>query len=343
VLAKASSVAPAPAPSLATMDTEPLVREAPVAPAPAPPPPPAPALGTVDTKPRVRAPSVPPAPVPVAPPPAPPVVEPPSPAPALPKLVPAEIARTLAPVGALEIVEHALMGMALYTACGPRLARAVVASAAFRALTFLAETPAAGPVTQTTLRGAAGSLVVTPLGPRPGVGPALVVALPQRGALALLEILALRVAAEYRAAHAAGSPPPVSAAIPAGALRPAPVPARVGALVRSLASGSSLQPACLQDATGLTLHLMLEPGADAERLGRLASSLYRILEVEAEPGGIGPVQSVVVRLGSQRVVVQPVAAAGGPATLLVAATDHRPGLTRLQLERVAARLGGSPS
>ena len=67
------------------------------------------------------------------------------------------------------------------------------------------------------------------------------------------------------------------------------------------------------------------------------------MEVEAEPGGIGPVQSVVVRLGSQRVVVQPVAVAGGRSTLLVAATDHRPGLTRLQLERVAARLGGTPS
>jgi predicted regulator of Ras-like GTPase activity (Roadblock/LC7/MglB family) len=122
------------------------------------------------------------------------------------------------------------------------------------------------------------------------------------------------------------------------------VPARVGALVRSLASGTSLQPVCLQDATGgLTVHLLLEPGADAERLARLASSLYRIVEVGAEPGGIGPVQSIAVRLGSQRIVVQPVTVGGGPAALLVAATDHRPGLTRLQLERVAARLGGTPS
>jgi hypothetical protein len=170
------------------------------------------------------------------------------------------------------------------------------------------------------------------------------VALPQRGALALLEILAERVAAEYRAAHAPGSPPPVPAPPPAGTLRPAPVPARVGALVRSLASGSSLQPVSLQDATGgLTLHLQLEPGADPERLARLASSLYRIMEMDAEPGGIGSVQSVVVRLGSQRVVVQPVMATGGAPTLLVATTDHRPGLTRLQLERVAARLGGTPS
>jgi hypothetical protein len=312
-----------------------------------------PSLATMDTEPLGRAPSVPPAPVLVAPPlpvaspvaPSVRIVEPPSPAPPpLPGLVPAEIARALAPVGALAIEEQSLMGMALYTACGPRLARAVVANAAFRALTFLAETPATEPVTQTTLRGSSGALVVTPLGPRPGVGPALAVALPQRGALALLEILAQRVAVEYRAAHAPGSPPPAPSAKPAGALRPAPVPARVGALVRSLASGGSLQPVSLQDATGdLTLHLLLEPGAEPERLGRLASSLYRIMELEAEAGGIGPIQSVVVRLGSQRVVVQPVAAAGGRSTLLVAATDHRPGLTRLQLERVAARLGGTPS
>jgi predicted regulator of Ras-like GTPase activity (Roadblock/LC7/MglB family) len=308
------------------MDTEPLVREAPVEPAPPP-----------------AAPPRPPEPVRVTPPPPVRIVETPSPPP-LPKLVPAEIARTLAPVGALEVVEQTLMGMAFYTACGSRLASAVVAHAAFRTLTFLAETPAAGPVTQTTLRGAAGALVVTPLGPRPGTGPALAVALPQRGALALLEILALRVAAEYRAAHSLETPPPASAGAAAGALQSAPVPARVGALVRSLASGTSLQPVCLRDATGgLTVHLLLEPGANAERLARLAGSLYRIVEAGAEPGGIGPVQSIAVRLGSQRILVQPVTAAGGAAALLVAATDHRPGLTRLQLERVAARLGGSPS
>ncbi len=150
-------------------------------------------------------------------------------------------------------------------------------------------------------------------------------------------------AGESRAAHATGAAPPAPAGTPAGAFREAPVPARVEALARSLASGESLRPVSLETGS-LTLHLLLEPGADAERLGRLAKDLYRLLELEAEPGGVGPVQSVVIRLGSQRVVVQPVAPEGGRSTLLVAATAaDRPGLTRLQLERVASRLGGAQS
>jgi predicted regulator of Ras-like GTPase activity (Roadblock/LC7/MglB family) len=274
-----------------------------------------------------------------------PVIEPsPTAPPPLPALEPAEIARTLAPAGVLHIEYRTLMGIGVYTACGSRLNESVVTSMAFRALAFLTEAPTAQSMTQVTLRGAAGALVVTPLGRLPGAGPVLAVALPQRGALALIEILALRVAGEYRAAHATGAaPPPATAGAPAGAFREAPVPARVGALVRSLASGESLRPVSLESGS-LTLHLLLEPGADAERFGRLASDLYRLVELEAEPGGIGPVQSVVVRLGSQRVVVQPVAPGGGRSTLLVAATAaDRPGLTRLQLERVAARLGEAPS
>ena len=274
-----------------------------------------------------------------------PVVEPSPPAPPpLPMLEPAEISRTLAPAGALAIEYQTLMGIGLYMACGPRLRESVVTSMAFRALALLAEAPTAQAITQVTLRGAAGALVVTPLGGRPGSGPVLAVALPQRGALALLEILALRVAGEYRAAHAAGAAPPATAGTPAGTFREVPVPARVGALVRSRASGESLRPISLENGS-LTLHLLLDPGADAERLGRLASDLYRLVELEAEPGGVGPLQSVVVRLGSQRVVVQPVAPEGGRSTLLVAATPaaDRPGLTRLQLERVAGRLGGALS
>jgi predicted regulator of Ras-like GTPase activity (Roadblock/LC7/MglB family) len=337
------------------MDTAPLVREPVAAPPPAPPLPAqaAAAPGLAEPvlvepgPPAVRVPDRPLASEPVLRPSAAPIAEPAPPAPqALPTVEPAQIARILAPVGPLEIEHQVLMGIGLYTACGPHLARAVVTNAAFRALAFLVEAPTAEPVTQTTLRGAAGALVVTPLGPRPGVGPVLAVAIPQRGALALLEILALRVAAASRATHAAEPAPPATSAAPAGVFREAPVPARVGALARSLVAGGTLRPLCLEDATGdLTLHLLLEPGADAERLGRLATSLYRIMEMEAEPGGIGPVHSVVVRLGRQRVVVQPVAPADGRATLLVAATaaDHRPGLTRLQLERVAARLGGAPA
>jgi hypothetical protein len=51
------------------------------------------------------------------------------------------------------------------------------------------------------------------------------------------------------------------------------------------------------------------------------------------------VQSVVVRLGSQRVVVRPLTVSPDRSTLLVANTAgaDRPGLVQLQLDRVAAR------
>jgi hypothetical protein len=64
------------------------------------------------------------------------------------------------------------------------------------------------------------------------------------------------------------------------------------------------------------------------------------MEVEGQPGGVGPFQSVVVRLGSQRVVVRPITTSAGRSTLLIAATagDARSGLAQLQLERVAGRL-----
>ena len=105
-------------------------------------------------RPRARAEAGPGSPGDLGRPLAAPVVEPsPAAPPPLPALDPAEIAGTLAPAGALDIEHETLMGIDLYTACGPRLARAVVSNAAFRALTFLVEAPAAEPVTQATLPG----------------------------------------------------------------------------------------------------------------------------------------------------------------------------------------------
>lgn len=293
-----------------------------------------------------RPPSAPrePAPLPVLAAPEPPAPPEPAPEPPRPRLGAGDIARVLAPVGGLEVDGQALMGVTLFTACPPRLARDAVVNAAFRFLSFLAESADAHAVSQTTLRGSAGAMVLTPLGPLSAGGPVLAAAIPRRGALALLEILSLRVAAEYRAAQAGLRPPggaPVAPEAPVPGFREAPAPPRMDALARSLAGAGALRPACLEDPTGrLLLYLLLAPDADPQRLGRFASDLYRVMEIEGEPGGVGPFQSVVVRLGSQRVVVRPVTASAGRSTLLVAATagDARPGLAQLQLERVAARL-----
>jgi predicted regulator of Ras-like GTPase activity (Roadblock/LC7/MglB family) len=240
------------------------------------------------------------------------------------------------------------MGVTLFTACSPQLSRDAVGNAAFRFLSFLAESAEAHAVSQTTVRGAAGAMVLTPCGPLSAGGPVLAAAIPRRGALALLEILSLRVAAEHRAAAAGPAPPgaaPIAPDLPDGwpvsRFHEVPVPSRVDALARSLSGAGALRSVCLEDSTGrLLLYLLLAPDADPQRLGRFASDLYRVMEIEGEPGGVGPFQSVVVRLGSQQVVVRPISVSAGRSTMLVAATagDARPGLAHLQLERVAARL-----
>jgi hypothetical protein len=261
----------------------------------------------------------------------------------------AQVKALLAPVGALAVESQTLMGIELFTACSPRLANDAVVQAAFRFLSFLAESPGAQPVTQTTIRGRAGALVLTPLGPLGGGGPVLAAAIPQRGALALLEILSLRIAAEYRATRAvlaatASEPPrPVATLAP---LAETPVPPRVELLARSLTAGGPLRALCFEDPTGpRLLYLLVGPDVDARAIGAFASDLYRVMEVDGQPGGVGPFQSVVVRLGSQRVVVRPVAATAERSTLLVTAGpgDDRPGLARLQLERLAGRLAAPPA
>jgi len=257
------------------------------------------------------------------------------------------IARALAGVGPLAVDTKPLMGIVVYTACSPRLAEDAVVRAAFRFVSFLAESPGAEAVTQTTVRGAAGALVLTPLGPLGAGDPVLAAAIPQRGSLALLEILSLRVAAEYRASQLdAPSGARVFLSQPTWApfrLGEAPVPPRVEGLTRLLTACGPLQPLCFKDrAEKLVLYLLVAPTVDARSIGRLAADLYRVMAIDGEPGGVGPYQSVVVRLGDQRVVVRPVAETPGRSTVLVAAgpASERPGLVQLQVERAAARLAG---
>jgi hypothetical protein len=259
-----------------------------------------------------------------------------------------DIAQALAGVEPLRVDTHALMGIVVYTACSPRLAEDAVVRAAFRFLSFLAESPGGEAVTQTTVRGAAGAMVLTPLGPLGAGGPVLAAAIPQRGALALLEILSLRVAAAYRASEpsptglAAGST--LATASPVG-LGEAPLPPRLEGLARSLTACGPLRPLGLTDQTGqLLLYVLAGPGVDAHGVGRFAADLYRVMEIDGDPGGVGPFQSVVVRLGDQRVVVRPVAEAPGHSTVLVAAgpASDRPGLAQLQVERAATRLAAPP-
>jgi hypothetical protein len=98
----------------------------------------------------------------------------------------------------------------------------------------------------------------------------------------------------------------------------------------------------MEDATtGIRLYVLLGPDMDARTLGRLARDLYQLAGVTDDLGGVGPVQSMVLRLGTRRVHIRALQGAASGCTLLVAAGsgEDRPGLARREVERAAARLG----
>src|SRR5262249_62329676 len=96
----------------------------------------------------------------------------------------------------------------------------------------------------------------------------------------------------------------------------APVPPRVEGLTRLLTACGPLRPLCFKDrAEKLVLYLLVAPAVDAPAIGRFAADLYRVMAIDGEPGGGGPFQSVVVRLGHQPRVVRPVARTPGRPTL----------------------------
>lgn len=300
-----------------------------------------------ESEPSVAEPPVPEPPAPPARETEPAVPAAPAPTPSLRPIHLAEarkIAAVLGRYGSLKVEAQVVMGLTLFTAASPRLAKDAVLGAAFRFLPLLAESPGPEPVSQATLRGAGGAVVLTPLGPMEAGGPVLVVAVSQRGALALLELLSRRIAAEYRGTHPeltaggglADVPPPARPT-----LGDTPVPREVGALAAGLDAFGPVAPSALSDAEGQArLYLFLAPGVDTARVAHVAWALSRATELDGEAGGITPLSSIVLRLGRQRVVVRPGAAAPGPATLLVAAGEDlgRPGLAYRQLEQAAARL-----
>jgi hypothetical protein len=253
------------------------------------------------------------------------------------------IAALLRLLGPLRASARELMGVTLFTAVGPRVDEDAVIRSAFRFLSFLAASPE--PVEQLTLRGAGGIAVLTPLGLPETGGPVLVAALPSRGGLAVLESLSRRAAAAYRAAHPSPGgdrvhrPPPASTD-----LTLVPVPLQMVALARGLAGLGPVSPMVLEDATAeMRLCLMLGPGSDARGLARLARDLYQVVGVTGDLGGVGPVQSIALRLGGRRVHIRALQGPTTRCTLLVASGggEDRPGLARREVERVAARLGSA--
>ncbi len=246
----------------------------------------------------------------------------------------------LARVGGLRIDAQVLMGMTLYTVSSRRLATDGVARGAFRALSRLTESAARASLTQATLRGAGGGMVLTPLAPLGTRAPVLVAAVAQRGSLALLEVLSRRAAAGYGGTPAAPPSVPGSGEPPA-ALVSAPAPRRLAPLSPSFGGGGPVAPLAFRDPSGrLLLYLLLAQGTDGERIGRIACDLHELLESDGEPGSLGPIQSIALRLGRERVIIRRARPGPDCSTLVVSAGDDlgRPGLAHRDLERAATRL-----
>jgi hypothetical protein len=199
------------------------------------------------------------------------------------------------------------------------------------------------PVRQLTVHGPRGGLVLTACG-RGGPGARLLATGTTRTAtLALLE----RVARQVAAAEAAEDAPGVTASAreapdPGDRLLPFEPPWQLAYLGNHLDALGPLSLTSLRTERGdLEVDLFLPVGAPAESFARLARAVLEAVETPAV-GGVDAVESVVLRLDTQRLFLRP-ARVAGRTVLVVAGSPHvdRPGLAARQVARATARLGAA--
>src|SRR5205807_2665495 len=224
--------------------------------------------------------------------------------------------------------------------CGGRDAPAssedsVVRTAA-RLVGFLADARLPEPVTQATLTAAGATIVLTPF-ESPDAGAMLLTAVVSRASLAWLERLCRIAAREVQLGAGNGKHNGPRSEAGAGLeLRAANVPAAVRDLAGSLTAFGPVSPTLLRDHAGaLSACLFLPSSLDALPLARFARDLHLALE-GAE---VGPVTSVILKLGAHRLVLRAMDGASGSVTMLVGVGRiDRPGLARIELDRAATRL-----
>lgn len=246
------------------------------------------------------------------------------------------IATLLAPVmNGLEIGERDGAGTPLVTAIAPTLPGDVVVATALRVLPWLSDPRLPEPVSQVTLAAAEATIVLTPFG-SPGSDALLVAAVASRASLARLERLSRSAAGEPPSAARNGTRVP-EGSDPARELRATVVPPSIRELASSLTAFGPVAPAMLRDAADLFRVCLFGPGAlEPAPLAQLARDLFGALEGTT----IGPVTSVVVRLGTYRLVVRALGSSAGQTTILVAVgSTARPGLARIELERAVKVIG----
>ncbi|HET7876802.1 MAG TPA: hypothetical protein VFN71_14865 [Methylomirabilota bacterium] len=250
------------------------------------------------------------------------------------------VAAGLASVAPLDVDVQVLDGVTLFTLAAPGAAREMAVGAARLLLPILGDGRLPWTPEQVTLRGRAGAVVVTPLAPVPSGGPVLVAAAPQRGSLALLEILCRRAAGQTRTNGAAPTPEPAPDADPARLEDLGGSPRLVQAAA-ALGAFGTVSPKALADADGsAALYLFLPPGTDVRAVGAFARDLGRAMGRAAASGA--PWRTATLRAGRRCMVVRSEEGAGGRPQILVAAGDSaRPGLAYRQVERAAQALGAA--
>jgi hypothetical protein len=245
------------------------------------------------------------------------------------------IARRMAPLmNGLTLGERDVAGMPLMTAVEPVLSEDAVVATAIRIAPLLADGRLSMPVSQATLSAAEATIVLTPFG-SPDGGALLVTAVSSRASLAWLERLSRDATGESSGTAPSGTRSPDGPQA-ADELRATVVPPSVRELAGSLTAFGPVTPTVLRDASGLFRVCLFVPGSlEALPLAELVRDLYTALE-GAEIGRVG---SVILRLGTYRLVARTVGASSGQTTILVGGgLVARPGLARIELARAATRL-----
>jgi hypothetical protein len=223
-------------------------------------------------------------------------------------------------------------GASFLTLAPPNISGATIADVAASVLPFLTDPRLPEPAVQATVRGTAMTVVITPLAGAPDM--AFAAGTLPGASLALLERLCLKEAA----VPMGDARPVVRTPAPSlGAeLREAPAEPSVVAVAASLRTFGRVTASVLHDPDDpFVVYLFLPSGLEVRALGGFARNLHRALA----DSPAGAPASVLLRVGTRRVVVRPVqgvrravlVAGGGPL--------ERPGMARLELERAAARLG----
>jgi len=250
---------------------------------------------------------------------------------------PGRIAGLLKPLlSALEVHEERVGRLTVLSVASPELAADAVVEGAAKLASLLDDRRLPAPGIQATVRGAQGTIVLTPLGSLADGAPLLAVAVAPGSPLAYLERAALR-AVEAGALNGGRSSSMNGYADDGGDLRDTAVPPHVRTLGESFRAFGPVVPTVLQDrATSLICYMFLAPGVAARPLAQYARDLRDAMRGCA----LGPLESFILRMGEDRLVVREVDAGRGAAALLVAGGGpvDRLGLARLEMERAVTRL-----